>query len=196
MAKYLIAGDKLFALNLKVATSSFTRAIISRYYPDLELRITSAHYPEGLTANNQSWQNIVPYRTTADRPVVCLVRDPVERFRSAMAQMQLTDVDAAITELQTEAGAYGAVYNTAGNVVRKLVENPHFTAQSLFTGNPIDRYRFPDQIEAAAAALDLPFPLPSINEMDSGLKPTLTETQVAAVREFYAADVALWESLS
>lgn len=196
MPKYLIAGDKLFALNLKVATSSLARAIISRYYPELELRITSAHYPAGLNANNQSWQNIVPYRATPDRPVVCLVRDPVERFRSAMAQLKLTDVDAALEELQTEAGVYGAVRSGHGDVVRKLVENPHFTPQTLFTGNPITHFKFPDQLAQAAAALDLPFPLPVINDADPGLKPVLTETQAAAVRNFYAADVALWESLS
>ena len=121
--RYFICGDKLMALNAKVGTSTFARAIIKKYYPDIDLDITSAHYPEGENADTKQWQMKVPYRNNPDRPVVCLIREPVDRFCSAMAQIGLDDVDAAITELLTEAGLYGYRQGV------KLVENVHFVKQ-------------------------------------------------------------------
>jgi hypothetical protein len=190
MSKYLICGDVLMALNPKVATSSFARAIIKRHHPEIDETILTAKYPEGQNADNMQWQNIVPYRTNPDRPVICLVREPVARFRSAMAQLGIDDVDAAINELNTEAGAYGVPPGTRV----KLVDNVHFRPQSQFVGNPITYFKFPEQVEAAALALGLPLPLPVINE-NTGTKPTLTPEQETAVREFYSADVTLWDSL-
>lgn len=186
--RYFVCGDKLMALNAKVATSTFARAIIQRYYPDIEAMITSAAYPEGENADNRQWQNIVPYRINPDRPVVCLVREPVERFRAAMAQVGLEDVDATLAELVSEAGQYGVRRGI------KLVANVHFVPQSRVAGDAVQYFRFPDQIDAAAAALDLPTPLPVINE-SNGVKPTLTPEQEQQVRAFYADDVALWNSL-
>jgi hypothetical protein len=107
-----------------------------------------------------------------------------------MAQLGIDDVDAAINELHTEAGAYGVPPGTRV----KLVDNAHFRPQSQFVGNPITYFKFPEQVDAAALALGLPLPLPVINE-NNGTKPTLTPEQETAVREFYAADVALWDSL-
>lgn len=178
------------ALNPKVATSSFARAIIKRYHTGIDEVILTAKYPEGHNADNGQWQNMVPYRTNPDRPVICLVREPVTRFRSAMAQLGIDDVDAAIEELHTEAGAYGVAPGTRV----KLVDNVHFRPQTQFTGDPITYFKFPDQVDVAATALGLPLPLPVIND-SNGVKPTLTPEQEAAVREFYAADVALWDSL-
>lgn len=186
--RYFICGDKLFALNAKVATSTFARAVIKRYYPEIETTITSAAYPEGESADNGQWQNIVPYRVNPDRPVVCLVRDPVERFRAAMAQVGLDSVDATLAELASESGQYGMRRGV------KLAENVHFVPQSRVAGDAVQYFRFPDQIDAAAASLDLPTPLPVINE-SNGVKPTLTPEQEQQVRAFYADDVALWNSL-
>ena len=186
--RYFICGDKLLALNAKVGTSSFARAIIKRYYPDIEKTITEAAYPEGKNADNQQFQLWIPYRSNPDRPVICLIRDPVERFRSAMAQVGLADVDAAIQELQNETGEYGK----KGRI--KLVDNVHFIPQSRIYGNPISYYRFPEDIEEVATILDLALPLPSINEASND-KPILTLQQEAAVKDFYSEDLILWNSL-
>ena len=50
-------------------------------------------------------------------------------------------------------------------------------------------------MEEAAQALGLSLPLPVINE-GTGIKPEISESQAAAIRELYAEDVALWNSLS
>ena len=177
--RYFICGDKLMALNAKVGTSTFARAIIKKYYPDIDLDITSAHYPEGENADTKQWQMKVPYRNNPDRPVVCLIREPVDRFCSAMAQIGLDDVDAAITELLTEAGLYGYRQGV------KLVENVHFVKQSNIVGAPIHYFRFPDQIDDAARFLGLDLPLVIINENTKVNKPEVTAVQSIAIRDFY-----------
>ena len=186
--RYFICGDKLMALNAKAATSTFARAIIKKYHKDIDAEITSAAYPDNQTADDKQWQMIVPYRINPDRPVVCLVREPVDRFRAAMAQCGLSEVDATIAELHAEAGTYGLQQNV------KLVANVHFVPQSRIQGDPIHYFRFPDQIDTAAEFLGLDLPLITINE-GTGVKPEVTEAQAEAIRAFYAADVALWNSL-
>ena len=194
--RYLICGDKLMVLNAKVGSSTFARAIVKKYYGDLDNDLLSASYPEGQSADTVQIQMRVPYRTNPDRPVVLLVRDPIERFRSAMAQVGLDDVDAALTELAEETGSYGM---SSGLRKVKLVENVHFVPQNVSSavitaGQSLHTFAFPAEIDAAAEFLGLDLPLISINEAH-GVKPDLTEAQTAAVREFYAEDQALWESL-
>lgn len=193
MARYLKCGDKLFALNPKCASSSFARAIIARWHPEIEQLITTAAYPEGQSADTGQWQLTIPYRTRPVGEVVCLVRDPVERFRSAMAQVKITDVDATLDELVNETGSHPEYRPVRGR--RLLSEDVHFRPQSVYSGSPIRYFRFPDQIDAAATALDLSLPLPEINE-GTGVKPTLTPEQEQRIRELYADDVALWEGIS
>ena len=184
MKKYFVAGDKLLAFNAKCCTSSLVREIIRTFYPDIEQFIQAAAYPEGKDAENTRHHRWIPARVNPDRPVVQVVRDPVERFRSSMAELGLDDVDATLEELRTEAGEYGL--GPRGNL---LVGNIHFLPQARFDGD-ITYYTNADD---AAAALGLQTPLPVINE--SGTKPTLTEQQASAVRAWYAKDVELWESM-
>ena len=62
-------------------------------------------------------------------------------------------------------------------------------------GEFVRYFRFEDQLNEAAAWLDLPTPLPHEDATDEADKPILTPEQEARVREIYAADIALWESL-
>jgi hypothetical protein len=103
-----------------------------------------------------------------DCPVGLIVRDPVERFRSICAHRHL-DVD-------------------------EQLANPVYGP--LPQGNFVRYFRFEDQLDAAAEWLGLPTPLPHEDATDEAAKPTLTPEQEARVREIYADDIALWESLS
>jgi len=99
--------------------------------------------------------------------VAIVVRNPVERFRSMIAHRHL-DVAA-----QLDVPLYGPL------------------PQGTF-----DRYfRFEDQLCDAAAWLGLPTPLPQEGATEETDKPTLTAEQESRVREIYATDIALWESL-
>jgi hypothetical protein len=60
----------------------------------------------------------------------------------------------------------------------------------------VRHFKFENGLDAVAEYLGLPIPLPQIDATDEADKPTLSAEQEARVREIYAADIALWESLS
>jgi hypothetical protein len=98
-----------------------------------------------------------------------IVRNPVERFRSMCSHRMDRSIDEHLAH-----PCYGPL--PAGQFVRV--------------------FRFENGLDAVAEYLGLPVPLPQIDATDEADKPVLTAEQDARVREIYAADVALWESLS
>jgi hypothetical protein len=100
--------------------------------------------------------------------VAIVVRNPVERFRSLCAHRLNMTVDEHLANL-----CYGP----------------------LPQGNFVRYFRFEDQLNDAAEWLGLPTPLPQEDATSESDKPPLTPEQEARVREIYAADIALWESL-
>jgi len=98
-----------------------------------------------------------------------VVRNPVERFRSMCSHR----LDKSIAE-HLDSPGYGPL--------------PY--------GAFVRHFKFEDGIDAVAEFLGLPTPLPHIDATDEADKPTLTAEQEARVREIYAADIALWKSLS
>jgi hypothetical protein len=59
----------------------------------------------------------------------------------------------------------------------------------------VEYFRFPSQINDCAEWLGLKTPVPALNAESEAGKPTLTAAQEAAVRELYADDIALWDSI-
>ena len=96
-----------------------------------------------------------------------IVRDPIERFRSMVARHDFT------LDVQLELPTYGPL------------------PQLPFT----QYFRFEDQLEECANWLGITAPLPHLDATDENDKPTLTPEQEARVREIYATDIILWESL-
>ncbi|NBW22116.1 MAG: hypothetical protein EBR82_80610 [Caulobacteraceae bacterium] len=62
-------------------------------------------------------------------------------------------------------------------------------------GNFVRYFKFETELDEAAEWLGLPAPLPREDATDPALKPTLTPEQETRVREIFADDIALWESL-
>ena len=105
----------------------------------------------------------------------CLVRDPVERFRSACARQQKT-VEEGLNLIEVDV---------------------HFwTLESMgLLAEGITHFIFPDQIDECAQWLELETPVPILNNEPEEDKPVLTEEQKILIREAYSADITLWESL-
>jgi hypothetical protein len=105
----------------------------------------------------------------------CMVRDPIERFRSSCARQQCN----------VEEGLSRSVWDV------------HFwslkTMGLLQEG--VTYFRFPDQLNDCAAWLGLSTPVPQLNEEADESKPILTPEQELAVRAAYADDIVLWKSL-
>lgn len=176
---YFVAGDRLLGFNAKAGSSSLVREIIRAYYPSHEntLRFGRSVRHHGC----------VEKLSRPDRLVVVVVREPVERFLSAMVQTGLADVGAVLNELTTDAGKVESC--EAGGL---LSEDVHFLPQSRFAGEikwfPIHR------IGDAADELGVRRPL-RLNASDPEKRPSITNAQAQEVRDFYCKDVALWEKV-
>lgn len=83
----------------------------------------------------------------------------------------------------------------AGTSVEEQLARPRYGAE--FThGTQFDRlFRFEDQLQECADWLGITVPLPHLDATEPSDKPTLTPQEEASVREIYAADIEIWESL-
>lgn len=100
--------------------------------------------------------------------VALIVRNPIERFRSMVAHRPERTLEEHLAQ-----PVYGP----------------------LPKGNFVRYFSFEGELDAAAEWLGLPTPLPREDATDPALKPTLTPEQETRVREIFADDIALWESL-
>jgi len=161
--QYVQCGQHTFALNYKSASTAFVRAIIGKHHPELIEGADSMARPHRLL------KKVPPLRP------VLIVRDPVERFRSACAQT-------------------GKPPETAIAEIRQLpVYNVHFWPTSRLVVQGVQIFRFEDQLEEAAKYLGLDLPLPVANESELK-KPELTKEQRSEVESIYANDIALHQS--
>jgi hypothetical protein len=165
-----IHNDKALAL----VTRSSSHALMN-------LMLPPDHEPVLPQGMNPPWHPIMNLRGHdfrngfPEQPVACMVRDPIERFRSACARRG----------------------KTAAEGLTLLANDVHFwpLADMGLLGEGVTHFLFPAQIDACAAWLGLPTPVPPLNQESEDGKPVLTEEEEAAVRAAYADDVALWESL-
>lgn len=184
---YYVTPNHAVPVILKVASSSLARAIIKQFYPQAEAAIQNAHYPAGHGPDDRQWHAICPKASKTDLPKHMLIRDPVERFRSAMAQLGLSDPGEVIDAIQADTRIEAFVPRRAS----RPKYNPHFVAQETRASGEVHLYRFPGHLEQFASAVGLDYPLPTINTAIRE-KPLLTPTQETAVRGIYADDVALY----
>jgi hypothetical protein len=106
----------------------------------------------------------------------CMVRDPIGRFLSSCARQNVS-VEEGLNRTEWDV---------------------HFWPLKLMglLQEGVTYFRVPDQLNDCAEWLGLPTPAPKLNEEADEGKPTLSAEQEAAVRSAYAADIALWESLT
>ena len=180
---YLDTPTAAIALNVNVGSATLSRAVIAAHHTELNNKLsdgTSVHYPAGKNADNTNWQGVCPTVDRSERPVVLLlVRDPVEKFRSACAESQVQDVNAKLTDLESDWGS-----------------DAHFWPQSRLIADTTKLYLFPDHLEDLATEAGLSYPLPDIADGQTRTKPKLTSKQLARVKAIYAADIELYNSIA
>jgi hypothetical protein len=181
---YLNTPNAAIALNFKVGSSTLSRAVIAAHQPELNAQLVDGvgfHYPAGMSADDLPLQGLCDKVNPSERPVILLlVRNPVDKFRSACAESSIDDVDAKLTELVSDWG---------GDV--------HFWPQSRLLFGTTKLYVFPDHLEDLATEADLALPLPNINvKDDTATKPTLTAEQQTRVEAIYADDIELFASIT
>jgi hypothetical protein len=167
-AKITVPNGRRFALVARCGSYS----IIWQAIPEESRTPRDGWHPINATAST------IGSPLAADEPaegLCCMVRNPVERFRSACAR-QGVSVDEGLTRQDSDV---------------------HFWSLSHMglLEQGVTHFRFPDQLDACAEWLALETPVPQTNDEPEAAKPALTQEQEARVREIYAADIALWESL-
>lgn len=208
--RYFILPTCCIAFNAKVASSSLACSIVKRYYPDRLQKVLNDHeelwsrfsqgFKDSLPESFQKmlkndkldsvsfWQNVCPTTQFPEKQVLLAFREPVERFASTVAYLEV-DAEEALRTLEED-----------GNMVLektsiRLSTNTHFLSQSSLVRVGTKIFRFPDQIEAMCLDAGLDYPLEYVNQGKNS-KPQISEEQVRRLRVLYAADFAVWEYLS
>lgn len=184
---YYITPNHSVAINPKVCSSTLARAIIAAFHPEQERMIRQAAYPDGVGPDDVMVHWLCPKEKEPSKPVVLVVREPVSRFISAMAQMKLTDAESVLAALEAAAEYQLPRKKTV------LANNPHFRHQHQLARRVSRLFRLND-FDAAATYIGLTLPLPVINEARNE-KPTLTPEQEARALAYYAADKSLYEAI-
>lgn len=163
MIEFYELPDCFIAQNHKAASSSLAAAICAAYYPILL---------EQTNGMPMMCRFIAPRVAQPNKLVRMLVRDPVERFQSACARLNMS-IDAALDDMN----------------------DVHFTPQIEYTkhGQETVYYRFPDGLEKLCedAGLDNP---PHLNT-HTREKPVPTTEQLARIEVYYAQDLELFGRL-
>lgn len=174
---YFVTPDAVHVASIgKVGSTAIAQAILRRHYPD-KIPVLVGYD----NSNSPGWQQWCPRvdKDEAINPIIPL-RNPVERFRSACAQLRI-GADEAIRRLPSS-----------------LEHSHEFRPVQDYVVDGCNYALFPEQIDDLAQSLGLSG-IPSVNDAASehpNAKPVLTEKQRDAVLEWYALDVALYESLN
>jgi hypothetical protein len=167
------------AIIYKSGSSSIAKAVVDTYYP--KLSNANFHFPpDGHGINRPGWQGICP-KITDPRTSYAAIREPVDRFLSAFAQIGENDINKVLTRLENDD-----------------FYNPHLWKQSQGLKEKTKLYKFPHQLEEFADDTGLSYPLPEINDGDSHNppKPELTQEQEDRVKEIYKEDILLYNYIS
>jgi hypothetical protein len=187
MLPYFITPNYSVALNPKTASSSIARRIIQVYYPQIENSIITAAYPEGKNPDNLRWHGICPSEKIPSKPVVLLVRNPLDRFLSGVAYLNI-DINNAIDSL---------VNNTPVQFRKKslpILTNVHFEFQHLKTWGESHVFKLEEHLNDFVAFLGLGS-LPVSNQTEQ-TKPTITEEQKNIIETVYSEDIAFYNSIT
>lgn len=187
---YIDLPEYCFAYNGKAGISSFARAIIAKYFPEHEPQIKQLLDENIENHHRHLYFLLVNKVITAHKPVILMVRHPVDRFLSAMNQIHFEDVNATLDALENKT-------RLKIPIISKpifLYQDIHFRKQFTFLSHENYLFRFPEHIEEAAELLKLE----SIMKLNSSRKEKvkLSENQIERIKNFYEKDIQLFNSIS
>lgn len=207
--QYFVLPSCCIAFNAKVASSALACSIINKFYPERydaavkDYNQTWSQFsqkfkdslPESFQImfntdfkNSKTfWQNICVRSNIAEKPVLLAVRDPILRFASTCAYMQ-SDVNEVLNALENKSKMF------LDNHECFAYTNTHFLPQYIYMDLNCRPYKFPDNLQQMCIDAGLDWPLPIINEGKHN-KPDLTLEQIERVKNIYAEDVKLYNSL-
>lgn len=182
---YYETPDYCVAHNPKVGCTSFAKAIVDAYYPDISKTILDTS-PQFCGAK---YIICCPKTSNPLKQVVCLIRNPIDRFVSALMQTKL-DPNQAIDCL-----IKNKYYHFPENSKpKKLREDGHFREQSKLVTKDTILFRFPEDIEKMAQFIGIKFKMPHLNKSNNKIE--LTKYQKDFVHFYYYNDFVLYQSVT
>lgn len=191
MYNYFICDNNtLVAENHKAASSSVSKALLKKFYPDKSDNLSE-------NAPFFAYGSFLPATNVClDKDVYVLYRDPVERFVSLVSFMNLDSnrIDLLLSQMPSilNPSLIPSYQTPHGHIGLQ----PFFYPQSGFGKGckNLYRFKFPDQIEEFCDALELEYPLETINKNDNK-KIELTEQQLNIIYNIYNEDINIYNSL-
>lgn len=154
------------------ASTSVAKALLEKYFPDnLAMPVS---LPDGKT--EPTWQYLLPTMAESlqGHRVVGLLRDPVERFRSACARTNKTPEQGLAT--------YDKHFERVTDIISSQSEPVE-----------VEWFKLPEALDEFRIVVGLTS-LPVLNDTEPNSKPDLTPEQLATVRAYYAEDIKIYES--
>jgi hypothetical protein len=190
---YIISPNYSIAMNAKVGSTTLSNVVVRQFYPEL---VSEVMYNVDTTKPNWEetpmWQVFCPKEYYPTKPVVLMVRDPIERFKSALNQTGISNIDDAVTYIrENRQWQFPHLSDT-----HALRDNPHFRKQMSFIKSGITTYlfKFPDHFAQAAAFIGITIDLPNLNHSNHNL--TLDNRQTNLLSNYYSEDITLFNSIS
>lgn len=175
MNYFILPNNRFIAAIHKNAHNALAAAIVQTFYKELMECVNTALPESKRFADLHIWRALAPQTEIPRARVYALLREPVDRFLSAMAMMPHLNIDETLATLAEQI-------------------QPPFFRQSDYMLTGAKLYRFPDQIELLSQDVGLPYPLPVINQ-GRNPKPVLTDAQKKAVEKYYAEDGELYHRI-
>ena len=179
--KFILIPDKgSFAQNHRTASTSIEWAIKIVYYPDI-----IANSPDKIPP----WRWEMPYTLNPAGDVYMMVRDPMDRFMSALKRFNIIDIDEVLTALECN-----LKYKT--NIISFIRTDGNFRKQSdwIKSGAIYHYYKFPDEIQKLGNDLQLGT-IPKLNSSINSISSLTIEQQVRA-KNYYQTDIELFNTFN
>lgn len=198
--QYIITPNYHIADIGEVGSSSIYRAVLDTYQPEVDVPVLVGKDVSNMP--NDGRKDKVSRTDTPDKPVIILVRDPVERFEAVCAWMRQTspnDINGIINKLlnipdrlpSQAQDRVGVEDFRGGYWFGPVVDYIYPSVDNLL-------FKYPDHIDEAMslAGLSTPFNLQWDDGSVSPPQPTLNPNQRQQVEEIYADDVNLYNSIN
>ncbi|MDE2233603.1 MAG: hypothetical protein KGJ90_05900 [Patescibacteria group bacterium] len=162
--RYFVTPTHNILINPESGSNSTAMAIVQSFYPE--------RIPQEIEAD-WHWRSLVEVTHNPDKPVLMLMRDPIEKFKAVISMFGL-DVDYVIDNLGKEIPDIDEMY---------------FAPQTDYINTQMSIFKFPDQIAefCKEAGFSVPFPMLKVSNKE---KPELSGSQLSKLEQFYKADIA------
>lgn len=210
------------SLNAKVASSTMARLIIKHFHPQIHKKITYARFPNGITENKKQWQWMCPGSRDPNKPIVLLVRNPVDRFITACQQIGINqnNVTRAIDSLiddtpflkipenidKIEKMNEQRLKNRQERLDKGLSVKPykrigylrddiHFVHQHSYIKGQTYLFKFADHLKDCFEFIGIKNTETLVINKAKRQKPILSQDQIEKVKQYYQKDIKLFDTL-